>query len=304
MSLCTNSRCTAPPPHDSKPIVQTGPPARGELFMVCAAMKHPFLDHVKASGLTIRTYLSTALGSQYTQSPWRDGTKPCIVGAGATDTAKTQIYLIRLFTPERMADLPALMRHYLIPIHAIHDDQSSDSWVKQYGTYHEHLHTSPSWAEGADHWVLGLACEALDGAMGHRCQRSSTNSPVDGSHYFLDETIMEKFAALCRAKDNEWSRTSREEKENAVIQLSQWHTTSTASQPNQNMKKFPHRGARAKSTAPNLPVVAAEMNNFQSKTGLGKLGDAVSIRSQASSKPSGAIRIRKIWRHVVAGKWL
>ncbi|KZP04864.1 hypothetical protein FIBSPDRAFT_1054415 [Athelia psychrophila] len=306
MSLCTHSRCTAPPPRDSQRIVQDGPPAPGELFLVCAAMKHPFLERIKNSGITIRTYLSqaTALGSHCTENPWSDGVKPCIVGEGATDEVGAHIYLIRLFTPKTMANLPAIMRHYLIPIHAIHDDQSSDSWVKQYGTYHEHLHTSPSWAEGADHWVLGLACEAPDGAMGRRCLRSSTNSPADGSHYFIDPRTMQKFEDLCTAKDEEWSRKPREEMENGVVQLSQWHTTSTVTQSNQNMKKFPRRGARAKSIAPNLPVVAAEMNNFRPKTGLDKLSDAVSIRSQASSKPSGAIRIRRFLRHVVAGKWL
>ncbi|KZP18573.1 hypothetical protein FIBSPDRAFT_589643 [Athelia psychrophila] len=233
MFLSTNGRCTVPPPHNSQRIVQVGPPARGELFMVCAAMKHPFLEHINNSGLTIRTYQSTALGSQHAQSPWRDGVKPCIVGAGATDKAGAQVYLIQRITPERMADLPALMRHYLIPIHAIHSDQPSDSSAQQYGTYHEHLHTSPSWAEGADHWVLGLACEVEDGAMLRRCQRSPTNSPVDRAHYYVDCTIMQKFEDLCAAKDEEWNRKPRQERENGVVQLIEWNT-----QPHRKPRKI------------------------------------------------------------------
>ncbi|KZP18767.1 hypothetical protein FIBSPDRAFT_863332 [Athelia psychrophila] len=256
-------------------------------------MKHPFLERVKDSGITVRTYQSTAI-SRYTQGPWKDGVKPCIVGTGETRKAKAKIYLIRIFTPERMADLPSIMRHYLIPIHAIHSNQSSDSWVKKYDTYQEHLHTSPSWAEGADHWVLALACEVEDGAMLRRCQRSPTDSPVDGSHYFIDRTIMKKFEDLCDARDKEWSKKPRQERENGLIQLSEWNT-----RPDLKKRRYARRGAPVEDTTPDL--VAAEMQAFQSKPDLGKLGDTVSIKSKM---PSGASRFRKFFtRHVVGGGW-
>ncbi|KAF7985805.1 hypothetical protein HWV62_451 [Athelia sp. TMB] len=225
MALCTGNQCTAPPPPPANPIVQHGSPNRGELYKVCAAMKHPFLEQIQRSGLSVKTYASTAIEdarSQFSQNPWRSGTKPCIVAQGPTDVDDLRIYLIRVFTPDMIASLPSIVRHYLIPIHDLYDGPSS--WVNQHSAFREHIHTSPSWAEGANHWVLGLACNAEETAMGRRCVRKPTNSPLDGSHYFIDLATMQKLEDVCASKNDEWSMKPRQEREDGARQLSTWKT--------------------------------------------------------------------------------
>lgn len=219
MLLCTNDKCCAPPPNDTIPITRDGPAEVGDIFLACAAMKHPFLEQIQSSGLTVRTYQSTVLDdvrSRCSQSPWSNGAKPCIISDAAEGQRPPRIYLIRVFKPDALPSVPELVRHYLIPIQTAHASPSSEFL---YSGFHEHLHTTPSWAEGSHQWIMAIACDAEQGALGHRLRRRPTDGLPQSSHYYIDAVTMEKLEDISAAKASKWAMKTREDQERDIQQF-------------------------------------------------------------------------------------
>lgn len=224
MSLCTQGQCTAPP-LDKLLINQAGKPKRGEIFKICAAMKHPLLDHVNQSGVTALTYASPFQDgrSRCSKSGFKDGAKPCIISQPATAIRNEQVYLILLFDPAKMSEIPSLLRHYLVPMRSV--SNATAPLGAQYDGCQEHLHTNPSWAEGTRHWVIAIACDAEDGALSTlRYRRRATSNLPEGSDYEIDSATMREFDFLCAAKQREWASQSEDQKKQGAQKFAVCYT--------------------------------------------------------------------------------
>ncbi|KAF7972846.1 hypothetical protein HWV62_16960 [Athelia sp. TMB] len=303
MAVCTDGQCAPPKLQDKLPIEQKGLPQPGEVFMACAAMKHPFLEQMHNSGVTVRTYQPTvAVGDTLsTKSVWRNGVKPCIIRLSATDKQLEQIYLIQFFPMSKLPAVPAIVRHYLIPIHAI--DAPLPRPSNQDNTPREHLHTTPPWAEGSNQWVLGMPCYVQEGALGRRVRRSPTKDLPNGSHYYIDSKTMERFDYLCAAKDEEWSKKRQPEQDAGMQELSAWKT-----KPKRTKKTYVQHesisGQVEKGASPDSLV--AQLKGYDQRKldrGSSKLGDGASVKSKASGMPLGGIRVRKFFRRMIGGGW-
>ncbi|KAF7985800.1 hypothetical protein HWV62_441 [Athelia sp. TMB] len=211
MTLCTSGLCKSPPLQDKdKQIIERkgSSPQRGEVFTVCAALKDPFIDQMYNAGVTIRSYRPTVMtGALSTKSMWRNGIKPCIIRRPAADEKPEQIYLIQFLLTDKLSTVPAIVRHYLIPIHTLDAPCSSS----RDSTFREHLHTSPSWAEGSNH--------------------PTTDLP-QGSHYHIDRKTLRKLNSLCAAKSEAWAKQTPEERAVGMQELGTWQT-----QPKKREKK-------------------------------------------------------------------
>ncbi|KAF7985803.1 hypothetical protein HWV62_447 [Athelia sp. TMB] len=304
MAFCASNLCVPPPTSPVKPIVQLGPPQRGELFRVSAAVKIPFLDHILKSGVTAKSYASTCMedaNSRYSHNPWRRGAKPCIIVERAKNKEHPRVFLIRVFTPTQIDTLPSIVRHYLIPIHDLSDGPAS--WIDKHVAFGEHIHTSPSWAEGTNHWVIGLPCDAKETAIGSRCVRKPTKSSLDGSHYFIDHVTMQKLVEACILKDQVWETKSKEEQVDGARKINTWKTV-----PAPQNKKFRKDGTRLQGSGGAVPadtykaqLLEFERDKFNNSA---KPVDGASVKTKASGMRAGGLRIRStLLRHFTGGGW-
>jgi hypothetical protein len=61
MTLCTGGACHVAQPNDTA-VLREGPMEIGDIYMVCAAVKHPLLDRLRnSSRYTVGTCLSTLM---------------------------------------------------------------------------------------------------------------------------------------------------------------------------------------------------------------------------------------------------
>jgi hypothetical protein len=172
--------------------------------MVCAAVKHPLLDRLRnSSRFTVGTCLSTLMEDSLRICSKRSASqagRPCLICETPSEIACDdipRICLMRIFQPRELRTLPAMLRHYLVPVHT------------HTSTYDEHLHTSPEWVGKSQQWVVAAPFIPPRGSLGQRLKSPPSSKWPNGSNHYIGASAMQEFMWLCQVKENSWEAQSR-----------------------------------------------------------------------------------------------
>ena len=173
--------------------------------MVCAAVKHPLLDRLRnSSRRTVGTCLSTLMEDSLRmcrKKAARQAGRPCLIcdTSAVTGDELPRICLMRIFETSEIDTMPAMLRHYLVPVYI------SDSNSK----HDDHLHTSPEWPGKSQQWVVAAPFVPPEGSLSKRLKTPSSSKWPNGSNHYIGGSAMQEFMRLCQDKVVTWEAQSR-----------------------------------------------------------------------------------------------
>jgi hypothetical protein len=202
MALCTGNSCHITQPNDVA-VLKDGPMEIGDIYMVCATVKHPLLNRLhNSSRRTVGTCLSTLMEDSLRmcrKNAARQAGRPCLIcdTPAVTGDELPRICLMRIFQTGEIDAMPAMLRHYLIPVYI------SDS------KHDYHLHTSPEWAGKSQQWVVAAPFVPPEGSLSTRLKTPPSSKWLNGSNHYITGSVMQEFMRLCQEKQETWEAQSR-----------------------------------------------------------------------------------------------
>jgi len=279
MALCTGNTCSITQQNDTA-VLREGHMEIGDIYMVCAAVKHPLLDRLRnSSRYTIGTCLSTLMEDSLrlcSKKAASQAGRPCLICdtpavSASADDDLPRICLMRIFQPRELQTMPAMLRHYLVPVYIPNS------------MHHQHIHTSPEWVGKSQQWVVAAPFIPPSGSLGKRLKSPSSQWP-DGSNHYIGASAMQEFMRLCQDKEETWEAQSRSAYLRDLEEVRNWKPT----------RKIPQKFIPAEDGEDPIDDVAKQLQAFSMKSEVASLSsDAASTKSKASVKMLGLMRLRK-----------
>jgi hypothetical protein len=202
MAYCESNPCSLPERHERHRLID-GPFVVGDICAVDASTSHPIHNTFAGpggSGLSIsavgsaRSSLTRLTNVHHELLPRR----PALICPAQVRTRSNRpwICLMGTFGGDSIDELPAVLRHWLVPVHPTLSDKP------------QHLHTSPEWEVRTSQWICANPYQ-YPRQYGRICDRWQSA----GTHYRVSHQAMLAFVRLCNKKRYEWSLLDDDVKE-------------------------------------------------------------------------------------------